>query len=341
MADNTIIQQGQFVSDGADKILTLRSNIDWIEVYNLTNIEGGTQWAGLTWTWNRGMGNDEALTTYHGAADQSVYYSSCTTGYNGAVYRGVSVIDSSDRTPGSSIATTAGTNATQPVYSTGDTSELTPGSIVRIYSTAHTNINATDFSIDTITAATSFRLANTVATAPGVIAGAGTYRLIAENRAIYDFFYPRTRVIANISQAASAVVTTLVDHGYAVGDRIEFEIPHADYGMVEIDGLTGTITAVTASTFTVDIDSSGFTAYVFPTAADYTADLAALAQPKALAKPAGVDILTGGTPFQDGDAIYVVLGTSTDAAVALGSAGGTANDVIYWRAGKSFSRATS
>ena len=41
--------------------------------------------------------------------------------------------------------------------------------------------------------------------------------------------------------------------------------------------------------------------------------------------------------FQNTGFIGVVLGTSASAAVALGSPGGTTNDVIYWRAGKSFS----
>ena len=52
-----------------------------------------------------------------------------------------------------------------------------------------------------------------------------------------------------------------------VGMKVSFRIPSI-FGMQEMNGLTGTVTAVNTSTtvnsFTVDIDSSAFSAFTFP-----------------------------------------------------------------------------
>ena len=337
MSDNTIIQQGYFTSTGVDKYIPLRSDADWVKVYNLNNIAGDTQWAGLTWYWQRGMTNGDAITEYHAANSQAVSMSTCAVGYNGATYGGIYLYDTSNQSPSAAVATTAGTNATQPVYSTATTTGLTPGTIVRIASTAHTNLNGLDFSIDTIVAATSFRLANTLATAPGVVAGAGTYRIVAPNLAAYKIFAPSSRVIANITQAANAVVTTLVDHGYVAGERVRFSNITS---MTQINGLIGTIvTTPTAATFTVDIDTTGFTAFSFPLPATVP-----LTHPQVVPVGDGpvaalAPVVTSSVPFgatYNQSTLGILLGTSSVVAVALGSAGGSNGDVIKWVAGKSF-----
>ena len=64
--------------------------------------------------------------------------------------------------------------------------------------------------------------------------------------------------ITGITAAASAVITLGASHGRVVDDSIHIS---SVVGMTEINGLRGTITAVTATTVTVDIDSTLFTAY--------------------------------------------------------------------------------
>jgi hypothetical protein len=332
MADNTIIQQGSFTSTGVDEIIALRSDVDWVEVYNITTGAGNTQWDGVRWFWQRGMGNDEAFVEYHAAGSQALSMSIASTGFNGTVMRGITMIDSSDRTPGAAIAITAGTNATRPVYDTGNTGDLVTGSIVRIQNTAHTNLNGLDFSVDTIVANTSFRLANTLATAPGVVAGAnGTWRYVAPNVATYNVWNPKKRVIGNITQAAAAVVTTLVDHGYATGQEVRIYVP-ATSGMSELNGQLVTVTRIDAATFSIDVDTTGYTAFNFPLPAIVPFTPAEVV-------PVGVDPASNNL-FDDSventGYIGMILGTSATAGIAAGSPGGTANDVVYWRAGKSF-----
>jgi len=329
MAYNTVNQQGYFSSDGTDKIIPLRSDVDWVEVYNLTNIGGSTQWASTRWYWQRGMNQDDALNDFHAAASQVISTSTSAVGFNGAVYRGISLIDSTDKTPGAAVAITAGSNATQPVYSTADTGRLVAGSIVRIQNTAHTSLNGLDFSVDTVTLDTSFRLANTLATAPGVIAGAnGTYRYISPNRTVYDMFYPKKRVIANITAASPGVVTTLVDHGLTTGQKVRIKVP-VSCGMVELNDQLVDVTAIDASTFSIGVDTSGYTAFAFPLPAAAPVDYAQMI-------PVGTDGLYTDSSTLNTGFIGMILGTSSDAAIALGSPGGTSGDAIKWRAGKSF-----
>lgn len=60
--------------------------------------------------------------------------------------------------------------------------------------------------------------------------------------------------ITGISKAASAVVS-VASHTFVVGEVVEFA---SVSGMTQINGLTGTISAVTATTFTVNINSTAF-----------------------------------------------------------------------------------
>jgi len=330
MSDNTIIQQGEFTSDGTDKIIALRCDVDWVEVTNLTNIAASDQWDGVSYYWQREMADDDSVIDFHAAASQVISRSTSLIGFNGATYRGISLIDSSDKTPGAAVAVTAGTNATQPVYDTGDTGRLIAGSIVRIQNTDHDNVDGLDFTVDTVTLNTSFRLANTLQQAPGVVAGAaGTYRYLAPNRYVYDMFYPRQRTIANITQAAAGVVTTLVDHGYVTGQKVRMKVPAA-CTMIELDDQLVTITVLTASTFSIDVATTGYTAFTFPlpAASPFT---------PAQVVPMGEDASASpDTALRNESFIGMILGTSADAAIASGSPGGSNGDVIKWRAGKSF-----
>lgn len=324
MAEDTLIQQGYFTSDGTDKIISLRSDVDWVEVTNLTNIAGATQWKGVRWFWQRGMSDNDAVVEYHAAASQAISMSTAAVGYNGTVMRGISLIDTSNLyTVVEDV--TAGTNATQPVYSTAATYRLAEGAIVRIYGTDHTNINGLDFTVDTVVADTSFRLANTLEQAPGVVAGAnGAWKYIAPNVTVYNTFNPRQRVIANITQASPAVVTTLVDHGFSTGQKVRMVVP-SNGSMTELNDVIVTVTVIDAATFSIGIDTTGYGAFNYPLPGE---------MPETFSQVVPV----GGTDGEQVDQGFLgmILGTSATAGIASGSPGGTTGDVIKWRAGKSF-----
>jgi hypothetical protein len=335
MSDNTILQQGFYTATAADKILPLRSDVDWVKVYNMTNIAAATIDQACTFWWQREMAVGDAIVTWRGA-NSFVDYSGTLLGSTicgglATTIPGIYLIDSSASMLGPVIAITQGTNATQPLISTATTTGLNVGTIVRYWGGLHTNTAGIDFSIDTITAATSFRIANTLATAPGVANGAGFYRIVAPNAATYKMFYPSKRVIANITAANPAVVTTTVGHGYAVGQTVKIFVPPT-CGMTQINGMTATITVVTAGTFTTDIDASAFTAFNFPLPAIVPFTPAEVI-------PLGDLTVTGfGTTLTGATVNSGFIGLKLSYHVTIPKAGptGAAGDVIKWVAGKSF-----
>ena len=321
---NNIIQQGSFTADGNAKTLKIRSDVDWIQIVNETQHAAANNGYGVEYYWQRGMGTSSVM-KYRPAGDQTLA--------SNVSANSIMLIDSSNFAVGTRYAVTAGSNATRPVYTTANTGTMLTGdtdSIVRLDNTDQTNLNGLDFTVDAVTTDTTFRLANTIATAPGVVAGAaGYFKVIAPNLEIYRMFTPSNRIIGNVTAAASAVVTTLVDHGYAVGQRVKFHVP-ATYGMTQLDGLTGNITAVAAgppNTFTVDIDSTAFTAFNFPLPGIVPFRYANVV-------PVGDNpgyashITCPGLFYNQGFIGVILVGGTTDP-------GGNAGDKIYWLAGKS------
>jgi hypothetical protein len=324
--NGTIIQQGRFTADGSVQTLSIRSDFDWIKVFNETAAAQAAADLGYEFYFNRGMTNGRGWvwTKLGTVANDPV-----TVGQI-AANSGFFLIDSTANPVGAAIAQTAITNAVQPVVTTANTGILATGSIVRLHGdTGQTNTQGFDFEVDTVVANTSFRMRWALAAAPLVAGnGDGFYRHVAFD----PIFYPRNRHVVNITQAASAVVRLSVTHGYTVGQQVRFTVP-AEFEMVEMDGLIGTITAVSTAnnTITVNIDSTGFTAFGFPVVGQVPfnwAQVTPFGEDTAQAITSGVDIL-GDSTLNTG-----FIGVSLAAGNA--SPAGNNNDVIYWMAGKSF-----
>lgn len=323
--DNTIIQQGRFTADGSAKTLQIRSDVDWMRVYNTTVAAANqTTAVGVEYYWQRG---------FPAGAQWEYLKSNAANAANLSQYLtsgGFTLLDSSNQAPAANIAVTAGTNATQPVYSTANTSTLATGSIVRLNNlTGQEQLAGIDFEVDNVVANTSFRMRYALDSAPGAVATAGNYRIIPFN----PLYYPRNRYILNITNAASAVITLSVTHGFTVGQEVRFNVP-AVFEMVEMDGLQGTVTAVntTLNTITVDIDSSAFTAFDIPEASQVPltwAQVVPVGENTAQALSSGTDILADATVNQGFIGMQLAAGANSPA--------GQTNDVIYWVAGKSFS----
>lgn len=319
--------QGRFTSDGTAKTIQLRSDLDWMWVYNQTQQYAAGAGQAVESYWQRGFtqgrGTQYTKTAVTGALVPSQI----------AANEGFYLVDSSVNVPGPSLALTGITNGATPVVNTANTASLNNGDIVRIFSTVGAlQLAGLDFTVDTIVAGVSFELAY-MAQIANANPGAGTFRRIPYN----PIYYPRNRYITNITQASQAVVTLSVTHGYTVGQVVRFIVPTVTstaYGMTEMNGLQGTIVAVntTTNTITVDIDSSGFTAFAFPLTADpdFTpAQVVPIGANTAEGLSSNVNILADATINQAYLGIQLKAGANSPAGVA--------NDVIYWVAGKSFS----
>ncbi len=177
---------------------------------------------------------------------------------------GVTVIDTSIQTPeAAGNAITSITQAADAVVSKVAHGYIV-GDRVRIYgSTGMLQIAGMDFTVTAVNA-NDFTIAYLDSSGFAAAATAGTARRLPSN----PIYFPYTLYVTNISQAASAVVTMSVTHGLSIGQVVRMRCPAA-FGMSEINGLEGEITAVntTTNTITLDIDSSAFTAFAFPTSA--------------------------------------------------------------------------
>lgn len=330
--DNTIIQQGRFTSAGANVTLQIRSDLDWMKVYNYT-VAGANQTTavGVEYYWQRGMAAGTGIEyKKSNAAAAANLTAAMTSG-------GFTLIDSSVQVPGAlnngSTGISAISNATPPVVTVGSTAGMAAGSVVRLFNVANgQQVGGMDFTVGYNTfSGTTFSLDYMSSLGAGVGA-TGSFRVIPFD----PIFYPRRRFISKVTTGATTLVTMSVTHGYQVGQAVRFIVPSA-FGMTQLDGLIGNITAIdttttTGNTITVDIDSSGFTAFAFPasTAVPISfAEVVPVGENTAVALNAGADILSDATI--NTAYIGMILG-----AGANGPAGQN-NDVVYWVAGKSFS----
>ncbi len=250
---------GTFTSDGNVRYIALPCGYSEFRMVNITDI--GSSAASTPVMRAQGTSAMLAGSAYYnlktnGAATVAIETTTLTGGFT-------FIADSGNQTPSAAVAITGITNATPPVVSTASTAGLSNLDIVRVYgTTGQLNIAGLDFTIDTIVTNTSFNLAYMVA--PGAAATAGFWRRIPFD----SRFYPRNRYITSISKAASAVIVMSVTHGFTVGQEVRIIVP-TGFGMLEMNNLLGVITAIntTTNSITVNIDSTGFTTFAFPTSA--------------------------------------------------------------------------
>jgi len=256
---SSIIQQGRFTSDGNAKTLAIRSDVDWMEIINYTVADDDTQTTavGVQYYWQRGMSPDTGIEyKKSNAANAAQLTTALASG-------GFTLLDTSNQTPGAPVTGTTITKADPPVC-TATAHGYVTGDRVRIYSSdTMDQINGLEFHV-TRTGANTFTLTYLDTNTANFTAAAS---FIARKIPNPPAFLPQRNVIASITQASSAVIEFLTTHNYNVGDVIRLNVSSA-FGMIEMNGLQGTITAVSTAnnTVTVDIDSSAFTAFAWPAA---------------------------------------------------------------------------
>lgn len=328
MSDFTIIQQGRFTSAGSSVLLSIRSDVNWMRVYNTTVAAAAqTTAVGVEYYWQQGFAQDSAW-EYKKAGASVAGANLVTFNTSG----GFSLVDTSANPNGVINATvTAVSNAAIPVVSNSGSNGLVAGDIVRMINVSGAKqLGGMDFTVghNTLTSGT-FSLDYM----SQIVAGTtGSWMKIK-----YDaLYYPRRRSITKITQAAQAVVTMSVTHGYKVGQLVRMVVPSA-FGMSQMDGILATIVAVnttvtSGNSITLDVDSSAFTAFAFPVtgAFPYTpAEVVPVGEDTPFALSQNVDILSDATVNTG------LIGMSL--AAGANSPAGVASDVIYWVAGKSFS----
>jgi len=325
MTGLTLIHQEVFTSDGANKIINLPGSADYIRVLNQTeaaangtaSIDDAFQWE---WWNNYALGT--CLVTYKENAGNTTLVDENTA--SKLVYR--ETVPSPEAAKAATAITAANpavVTATAHGYSVGDRVVVENNVVMK-------QIGGMVFTVTAVADANTFTLG--YLNASGFAAaetGCNFRRLPADVEVL-----PGAKFITNITQAANAVVTFSEAHDYEIGDVLYFRVPRINatrWGMVEMDGLEGKVTAITASTVTVDIDSSAFTAFAFAVTGDvpFKFPMAGLAGKRGLYDNwfASNRSLLDLDAFRSGLFVpYVRL------AGGAGNAGGAANDVIVVQA---------
>lgn len=316
--DNTIIQQGRFTSDGASVVLSLRSDADWMEVINETQFATQqTPGRGVKFEWQKGLAAGHAFEYSKADGADTLQAEKVTSG-------GFTVIDPNAGVE-AAVTGTIITKASPPVCT----------------ATAHGYSNGDIVILSNLVTMPQISAGNALFTIGGVTADTFELSFFNTNTANFvDETGFQVRRIPPFSwkgswNSVSAVTTgttTSVQFNfkedaliYSVGSVLKFSIPSV-YGMTELDGLQGTILSYTeaTNTYVVDIDSSAFTAFAWP---------AASAVP--ISPPIATPIGSSGNSL--GDATNNLANLSIKLGAGIDGPAGSTGDVIYWKAGKSFS----
>ena len=312
--DNTIIQQGSFISTGEAEILDIRSDIDWMEVINDTQFATTqTPGRGIKFEWQRGLAPGAAYEYLKTDATDVVNATKVLTG-------GFTLIPKGSSGP---ITGTTITKAGPPVctaanhgFSNGDLVLFTnltnmvqlPLILFTIRNVTTNTFELTFFDTNTanFTAETAF-----------------------EVEAFPDFaFKPSVNFISKITKGTTTQVqlTATAPHiDFNVGGELRFGVPAA-YGMQEINNQLGEILSIdtATNTYTVAIDSSSFSDFAFPASSAFPSS-------KAIVTEIGSVSNNSLSATSNLEFIGMELGSG-----ANGPAGST-DDLIFWKAGKSFS----
>jgi len=291
------IASGYYTSDTTAKDIQLSDSPDFFTLKDSTlwGANGGgnyTAAANINSWWHRGMNSDSYKQIGQAASAVGAASLYATTGTSG----GFSFIDLANPPTYSPVAITA-VDRTTWVVSTGTTTGLAVGNKVRLIDV--TNLQqfsgSTLYEITAVSAGVSFTLgyAATAKAAGLNVAVSGTTGYY--KKVVPTAFYPRALNVAYITQASQAVVYFFEKNDFTAGEIVDFQIP-GSYGMYELSNLTAkssgaarvlsVTNSASESSITIDLDTTGFTAYAAPTTANYVVSYS-----PAVCMPAGAGVI--------------------------------------------------
>jgi len=314
MSSLQLVASGSFTADGSAKEIALRSDFDYFETENHTQMATtANPGRGVFFRWYNGYAADSAAMVSKENSANTVTYEVVSSGGFTRVDESVQAPEAAQATSGTDVtaANPAVVTVTAHGYSTGDR--------VRMYgTTGMLQIAGMEFHVTRVDA-NSFQLTYLDASGFAAVATAGFARRIPNN----PLYVPAKNYITGITAANPAVVTLSLTHNLAVGDKVRLHVPSA-FGMSQADNVVGEVTAVSTANNTVtlgDVDASTWTAFAFPASASVPFTHAHLV-------PFG-DVANGVDQALDNQAQIIMK-----LAAGVDSPAGSANDVIYWRAWK-------
>ena len=200
---------------------------------------------------------------------------------------GFTFIDQTNPPTYTKVAITTGVNGSTFVVTTTNTTGINVGDFVRLINvTSALELSGFLYQVTAVSPSTSITLgyAATAATAKGSTYGNGTGGFLQK---VYPgFMYPSLRQVLWITQSTQAKVYFARQNDFTPGELVDFQIP-TPYGMTQLSNLTATpqggptgnppgaarvlivTNTATESSITLDYDTTGFTAFAYPTSANF------------------------------------------------------------------------
>lgn len=250
-SDSTLAKQ-VVLSDRPD-LFILRNRTAWGDDAAETSVES---------RWYKGMASAAAQTLDQAVTSGILSSEAVTSG-------GFTFIDTANPPSFTALATTAiSAVAGTFVVTMANTGSIAVGDYVRLYGTTGAlQIAGYTFQVTAVSANANITLGYMASSGITFAADAtaGSVKKYIPNR-----MYPRYAYIANITRAAQAVVYFTSKNDFTPGEIISFRVPD-EFGMSEINEVQARVLSVTnsstVSSVTLDLDSSGYSAFVYPTSA--------------------------------------------------------------------------
>lgn len=257
------------VSTAVDVICQSQNPPDFIIARNLGS-SASTGWGELSdaqeieWFWERSMAQDTAkgIRQTSSGSDPAMIATFLSSG-------GIRTYDTTNPPTFTALAATAITGmAGTFIVSMANTGTIAVGDYVRLYNVVgEQQIAGYTFQVTAVTANTSITLGYMASGGQTFAADATAAQVI---KFIPNRFYPRWRYIAGITQATQATVYFTEKNDFTPGEIVSFRVSSA-FGMDEINNVPARVLTVTnsatVSSIVIDLDTTGFTAFAFPTSA--------------------------------------------------------------------------
>ncbi len=326
----TILTQGRFVSTGVGVYIPVPSSATYFRTTNLTQMPlAPATGVVIRGEWYPTMAVNDGMRWKKNDSTNALLIDTfaTATASNGFTYI------SSPPQPEAALTGTTITNAT-PAVATVTNTYSENDKVVIYNSTGALMYSGMTFTISSVSGS-GFTLLGL--NTPGSAASAFTVRRVSKFAPVEPSFL----YVTGVTKATQGVVTVSTKHNYVVGQLVEFLVP-GSFGMVQLNNFNIAtnrplmITAVTDYTFTIDLDTTNFTAFAFPaTALSPTAQLFATVAPAG--QRATLDPVTGVqtgynfnfVPFHSGQFVptmYLAGGAQSPA--------GASSDIIMWEAWK-------
>ncbi len=253
---------------------------DWVIVKNLSDWGDTTAVTSIESEWFSSMAQGAFI-----SMDQTITTNALSS--NVGTSGGFTFVDQTNPPVYTKVAMTAINGATFVVL-TGTTTGINVGDYIRLINVVGAlELSGLLYQVTAVSAGVSITLgyAATAETARGVSYGNGTTGFYQK---VYPgFMYPALRQVMFISQATQAKVYFARQNDFTIGELVDFEIP-TPYGMTQLSNLTaksgsGPFTSnpagaarvlvvtnsATESSITIDVDTTGFTTFTYPTSANF------------------------------------------------------------------------